>query len=242
MPRSGVALIARPFFDKATSYGHYYMRFAVDYLRRRGWVVTDLEAGEATRENIFSALERDDPGFAYFLGHGNADIYSAQDREHVFRTCGENVRLIGRVVLFLSCSVGKRLGPDTANKGARAVFAWDVDFTWVAMEPPERDEYSRGFFEAVNAIAYGIADGLSAMEAFSRSLAVWDRWIDYWSGSDDPYASLVVMHLVHDRDGMRLFGEGGVRVAPPGVVAWVPMDWEMPLIMGYMALFFGLVA
>jgi len=128
-----------------------------------------------------------------------------------------------------------------AEKGAPAVFAWAVDFTWVALDPPDRDLYSRGFFEAVNAISGAIAEGRTAQEAFNRSLSVWNRWIDYWSRSDDPYASLVVMNLVHDRDGMRLFGERGVRVAPPTAVAVAPPLWELQAYLGQALIMLGLL-
>jgi len=218
MPRPGVALVLRPLFDKATEYGHYYMGIAAAYASRRMFV-RSLGAADATRENFEASLESDDPIYCYLLGHGNPDTYTAQNQEVVMRTCSGNESLIGRVVLLLSCSCGVRIAPDAVNKGALAIFGWAVDFTWVAMADPEVDQYAKGFFEAVNAISNALVDGRTTREAMDASLTTWNRWIDRWSLSDDPYAPMVIQYMVNDRDGQRLFGDENIRItteiAPP---------------------------
>ncbi|GAH92719.1 unnamed protein product, partial [marine sediment metagenome] len=62
MPIPGVALFARPLFDKATSYAHYYMDLATEYAARNMRVI-DLDGNGATKFNIFAALEEEDPIF-----------------------------------------------------------------------------------------------------------------------------------------------------------------------------------
>ena len=238
MPTFGVATFVRPLFDVATTYGNYYMGLAMEYARQR-MTVRDLSGPDATTLNIFASLEEDDPMFCYFLGHGNADFYTAQDQEVVFQTCQGNERMIGRNLLLLSCSCGIRLGPDTADKGALAVHCWAVDFTWVAVEDPP-DLYAQGFFEAVNAISKAHVDGFTPNQAHLMSLEVWEQWIDYWAASPDEYASLVIQHLIHDRDGMRLFGIGDTPSSPGGGIMQ-PSAIELPLIAGTTLLFFSLI-
>ncbi len=215
MPTPGVALIIRPKFDTATDYGHYYMGLAAEAMRAR-MRVADLAGAQATVMNADAILEEEDPIFCYFLGHGNADTFTLQNQAVWMRTCTGNEKLIGRNVLFLSCSVGIRLGPDTANKGALAVHCYDVDWTWIASGPPDTDIYAPGFFEAVNEIAIAHSEGALPSVAHARSLAVWNKWIDFWASSTDPYASMVIQHMVNDRDGQRLFGQGGQPSTPPG--------------------------
>jgi len=236
--------VLRPLFDRATEYGHYYMGKAAEYASRRMFV-RNLGAGDATRDNFEASLVSDDPIFCYLLGHGNADTYSAQNQEIVMRTCNGNESLIGRIVLLLSCSCGIRLGPDTVNKGALTVFCWAVDFTWVATEDPPFDNYARGFFEAVNAISNALVEGRITGEAMSRSMSTWERWIDYWLASDDPYASMVVQHMIHDRDGQRLFGDETVSVvapgAPPEIITPEGIPLPLPLLTGQTLLLFSLL-
>lgn len=223
-----------PRFDTATEYGYYYMDKAARYASNLIFVRA-LGVQDATRDNIDAALDSDDPVFCYWLGHGNPDTYTAQNQEVVMMTCRGDERLIGRVVLLLSCSCGVNLAPDSVQKGAQAVFAYEVDFTWVAVTEPEIDHYARGFFESVNAICNSLAEGKTAGEANKVSLASWNRWIDTWSKSDDPYASAVIQNMIHDRDGQKLFGSPSARIttpmAPPPEEVQVPLP--LPLITGY---------
>jgi hypothetical protein len=216
------------------------MGLAINYMRSRGMYVRDLNGPDATKLNIDAALDEEDPIFCYWLGHGNSYTYTCQNQEVYMQTCNHNERLIGRNLLLLSCSCGIELGPDTASKGALAVHCWAVDFTWVAEGPPETDVYAQGFFEAVNEIAKAHAEGQLPNVAHERSLAIWNWWIDYWFASEDPNASLVVQHMIDDRDGMRLFGIGDSPSNPPVTEIGIPM-WEIPLITGQGILLFTLI-
>ena len=236
MPILGSALVVRPKFDLATDYGNYYMGLAVAQARMQ---VRDLSGPDATKLNIDAALNEVDPILCYWLGHGNVDTYTVQNQEVYMQVCSGDEKLSGRNVILLSCSCGVYLGPDMASKGALAVHAWVVDFTWVADGPPP-DPKAQGFFEAVNELWFAHNEGQLPTVAHTRSLAVWDRWIDYWVVSDDPYASLVVQHLVHNRDGMRLFGVGDTPSTPPTTEIALPI-WEMPLIAGQGLLLFALI-
>ena len=234
MPRTGVALFARPNFDRATGYGHYYMNIAAEYAARNMRVI-DLDGSGATKSNIFAALNGEDPIFCYWNGHGNADTYTAQNKEVVMVTCSGDESLIGRVVLLLSCSCGVRLAPSAVSKGATTVFAYVVDFTWIAIGTPATDPYARGFFEAVNAISNALAYGKTTKEAMDLSLATWNQWIDHWASSADPYASMVIQWMIHDRNGQKLFGSTSARIAtptpPPPEAGKIPLS--LPLITGY---------
>jgi len=234
MPRTGVALFVRPLFDMATSYAHYYMDLAAGYAAGNMRVI-DLDGTGATKSNIFAALEGEDPVFCYWNGHGNADTFSAQDKEVVMQTCSGDESLIGRVVLLLSCSCGIRLAPDAISKGAITVFGYTVDFTWIAVEDPATDPYARGFFESVNAISEALAYGKTTQEAMDLSLAAWNQGIDYWTKSPDPNASQVIQWMIHDRNGQKLFGSTSARITtptpPPPEVGKIPLP--LPLITGY---------
>jgi len=241
MPRPGVALFLRPNFDMATSYGHYFMGVAARYASARMFV-RDLGGVAATKANFDLSLYSDDPEFCYLLGHGNQDTYSAQNQEIVMRTCNGDERLIGRVTLLLSCSCGVSLAPSAVQKGALAVFAWAVDFTWVAVTDPDVDNYARGFFEAVNVISNALADGRTAGRAMDLSMATWERWIDFWVASEDPYASLIVQHMLHDKDGQRLFGDPSARLTVLAAPDVAGIPFSMPMLTGHTIFMLSLIA
>jgi len=236
MPIPGVALFVRPKFDGATGYAHYFMDIAAGYASRNMRVI-DLDGSGATKSNIFAALEDEDPVFCYLNGHGNADTYSAQNKEVVMVTCHGDESLIGRVVLLLSCSCGIRLAPDAVNKGATTVFGWVVDFTWIAVEDAATDPYARGFFESVNAVSNALVEGKTTQEAMDLSLASWNAWIDFWTSSVDPYASMVVEWLILDRDGQKMFGIPSATIVEPTPTPPTPeiegIPISIPAITGY---------
>jgi len=236
MPIPGVALFVRPNFDGATSYAHYYLDLAAQYASGNMRVI-DLDASGATKANIFAALGEEDPIFCYWNGHGNADTYSAQNKEVVMVTGSGDEALIGRVVLLLSCSCGIRLAPSAVSKGATTVFGWVVDFTWIAVEDPVTDPYARGFFESVNVISTALVEGKTTGEAMNLSLASWNKWIDYWTSSVDPYASMTIQWLIHDRDGQKLFGSPSATIVEPEPIPPTPeigvIPISIPVITGY---------
>lgn len=234
MPIPGVALFVRPDFDRATSYAHYYMDLAAQYASRNMRVI-DLDGNNATKSNIFAALEEEDPILCYFNGHGNADTYSAQNKEIVMVTGNGDESLIGRVVLLLSCSCGIRLAPSAVSKGATTVFGWEVDFTWIAVEDAATDPYAQGYFESVNAISNALVEGKTTGEAMNLSLVAWNQWIDYWTRSVDPYASMVIQWMIHDRDGQKLFGSTSARITTPmpPITELGKIPLPLPVIIGY---------
>ncbi|GAI43931.1 unnamed protein product, partial [marine sediment metagenome] len=157
------------------------------------------------------------------------------------QTCHGDETLIGRVVLLLSCSCGVRIAPSAVSKGAVAVYAWTVDFTWVGVGTPETDPYGRGYFESVNVISNALAEGRTTQEAMNLSIASWNEWIDYWMGSDDPYASQVVQWLIHDRDGQTLFGAPNARITIPNAIPpGIPVP--LPFLTGFNMVFLSLLA
>jgi len=235
------ALLVRPDFDKPTSYSHYYMGEFLDYAMETGRLdIIDLEAEEATKQNIVNSINQYDPMFCYMNGHGGPDTYTAQNKEVVMQTCTGDEILIERVVLMFSCLTGQRLGPDMVQKGVKSYIGWTVSFSWIAQEKPETDKYAPGFFEAVNVMAEVLIAGGSASEAMDASMDVWNRWIDYWSQSDDDYASLVIQHMVNNRNNQILLGEGGATVAPPAIPL-MAVPYESPIQAGIALLLYGFI-
>ena len=168
----------------------------------------------------------------FFLGcgHGQENVFSGQDHDRIFWTC-DNVQLRDGVVYALSCTTAKILGPDTVNvKGGVCYIGYSDVFVWVqeAFQDPLVDKYARGFFEPVLELIYRLADGYTTGEAFRASIDKWNEWIDYWSRSPDPWAGVMVMHLVWDRDHQKLIGDEAARVS--SAIPW--LWWPLALALG----------
>ena len=228
-------LFARSDFDLPTRYGSFWLSKSVELARRLGWFVIDLYKDEATKENILNAIETYNPDFFHPMGHGSASIFTAQNKEVVFQACINDDVLSGRISYFLSCLVGRELGPSIIRKGGKAFLGWQVEFTWVVESPydPATDPYAKAFEDMVNSMAAVILRGGSMREAYNAGIATANKWIDYWSRQDDIRAPEIIKWLIHDKEGLVLLGEETIRPPTP-VVAVRPtgLGITLPISLG----------
>ena len=178
--------------------------------------IGDRVGASAVREDVLEDIAGRDPILFVGCGHGNEDVFTGQDFDIIWWTC-DCKELAGRVVYLLSCETGVRLGPDMVkNKKAVCYIGYNKIFGWIqeVIGDPLDDKYGRGFFEAVLELLYKLTDGRTTGEAQAASIDVWNKWIDYWSKSSDPYAPLVLQWMINDRDAQILIGDSGARVTP----------------------------
>lgn len=226
MPQNNVVVCARSDYEEVTHYGAYWLSFAVDDARRRGLLIEDLLGPEATADNFRIAITTLDPALVYGMGHGNSNVFTLQNQEYALVACTNDQLLAGRVVYLLSCVTGAGLGPSAVGKGCLAYMGYDQDFSFIIEDPynPASDRYTNGGFRqgGIEPIL-SLQAGKTAGEAFERTLAVFNQWIDYWSKSSDSQASLCVANLAHDRDCLVLVGEGQTKASTPRLFASMPL-------------------
>jgi hypothetical protein len=222
MPNLGVVTITRPDSDVATYLGKLALSHAIDYMKNKGLTVDDLSGDNAIRTKVLESLSRNDPISFMGCGHGNSTTFTGQRLSPIWWSC-DCKELKGRVVYLLSCLTGQNLGPDMVNnKGAWCYIGYKVTFTWVQEKliDPLLDKYAKSFFEPVLEIIERLADGKTTGEAFKASIERWNYWIDYWSKSNDRFASLVVSLLKLDRDGQVLIGDENARIVSVVTIPW----------------------
>ena len=179
----------------------------------RGLEVTDLEGELATRVDLRLALDWKDPAFFAGVGHGSstqfAGQYDALGRPDIMLDLGNADWMQGRVVYLLSCSTGKELLPKIIELGGTACIGYSEDFYWVVRDPnrPGGDPYARGFGSAVAAVVLTLLRGGDVSQAYNRSIETFDRYIEYWRNSEDPYAREVIKWLIFDRDATVALGD-----------------------------------
>jgi len=228
----GRILFFRPRYDLATSYTHRWLDFLVARAGRLRLRMADLSTEEAGLEGLTRRLEELNPGLLIAATHGEQGTLFGQEDLPVLRTC-DNRLLVARVVYALSCKTSAELGPDAVGKGCIAYVGYDRDFLIAAEEVPPadlaEDKYARAFMESSNAVAATLIDGQSASSALLAGLEKFDLWLDHWVVSKDPYASLVVAFLAHDRDSLKL--DGSEEAVP--ALAKVPiLQIAAPILLG----------
>ena len=183
--------------------------------------MTDLEGDLATRVDLRLALDEKDPAFFVACGHGSptqlAGQYDALGIPDIMLDLGNADWMAGRVVYLLSCSTGKELGPKIIEVGGAAYMGYNENFYWVVKNPnkPGWDLYARGFGSAVAAVVLTLLRGGDVTQAYNHSIETFDKYIEYWRKSNDPYGREIVKWLLWDRDATVALGDVQATVVEP---------------------------
>jgi len=231
VPRLNVLVATRPDHDLPTRYAHYWHGLVISEARRRGLTVHDLPGESARRAEFEEAIRTANPLFFLGEGHGSRTKFAGQRLEVLMEACVNDDLMASRVAYLLSCHTGAELGPSCVGKGCLAFLGYDDLFGFVIIVPydPVTDPYARSFQLASNAIPMTLIRGGTTGQAKRNAIAEFNRQIDYWIRSEDPFAPLVIQWLVHDRNALVLHGSDTARVATP--VARAPMI-GIPLFVG----------
>lgn len=183
--------------DIPKKYGHFYlMRFA-RIARRVGHKVIFLET--ATPENLMRVLERYDPHFFIFNGHGGDRAVvvmgrtvliagpPSYSRELNIKVLDENVDLFkGKLVYLFTCHAGVLLAPRLIEAGAKAVAGYTDAFLWVADDfSPSRDLTASPFFVAGLTLPIELLNGRTWGEASEALRRKFLEYLELAMGRDD---------------------------------------------------------
>jgi hypothetical protein len=229
MPDSNKMMFIRPKNCHYCGNGYYALGHVLSYANSKGqWSIMDIAAEQANKDQIFSALNEQDPEGIYAFGHGSNTIFTADAELPVFTTEDCSI-LRERVVYLLSCLTGNLLGPAIIRIGAKAYAGFNISWTWMSDSgtdgDPYEDIYARCFWESANELWIALLDGKSFIDSVQASRNKYDEWIDYWfyDKPEDPNSEDCIMWLAHDRDGLVAYTSGDEIVSEAG------MGWIIPV-------------
>lgn len=231
MPRD-VALVVRANRDSPENggtagpmaYGNLWMSWVLNSLRWRGGARGELRGDDAIGEKFEGAVKTEDPSFVTVCGHGSPDTLVGQYLEaergySTLMTTGSAGLMSGRVVYLLSCLTARELGPSMVRQGALAYAGYRDEFVWIVESPesPATDRFAAPFGSASTAFPTALVEGKTVREAKERTLAVFEREIERWEKSPDPYAREVVKWLLWNRDSLTVEGDEEIRGLEPRI-------------------------
>jgi hypothetical protein len=168
--RKTVVGIDSNFDDFTLAAFQYRERKVYPYFQRKGFTVDKYQGSGAQR--IFVAAGTTDPGVIYLTGVGHGSdpyTFTGQHYDPVFQVGNYTPdEPKGKVVHFLSCKTGLRLGPDFVEHGCLAFFGYADDFLFTS-------EDQDLFFECDSEIDRAFADGLTAAQVYERVKALFAK-------------------------------------------------------------------
>jgi|GEM_PF-3023773 len=195
-------------FDMATYYGkHYIENYSVKVAERTGLSVERIYGDEFIPETFYSKLEKFNPVFLSVCGHGNGTTFTGQNEVEMIKV-GDEERAkawSGRVVNFLSCSIGQELVPWLVEKGLKSAMAYDDVYYFMADPTNFPNSYAFWFFNAHFTFDVNLYKGCTVREAHQLTLDKYQENIEKAPEECKPY-------LHHDMIHCKTYGDRNVRI------------------------------
>jgi len=190
--------------------GYFGLGHVVDYAADKSFNIEDLKSEQADNPYIDDTVNSFNPFMIYGFGHGNVNVYTANSETPVW-VVGENLtHLSGRIIYLLSCLTANQLGPYLIDQGVLSYGGFLVSWTWLTEDlngDPYNDFYAEGFYKSVNRFFESLLDDNVMSRAMQDSIEEYNNWIAYWETSNDESASEIIKWLIHDRDGLIIYGD-----------------------------------
>lgn len=243
MTEKDAVILVRPSkHDEALAYAYALTEPVIVEAERVGLNTTRIEHDDANPSNIMTKINEVNPELVYCVGHGCANVYTAEYLEDVFWNkpgCQQHPHndsnldvLKGRFIRLLSCLCGRGLGKSIVQAGAKGFSGYTITWSWIIDENvnPDQDKFATSFFTCDNKMMIKLFAGKTPEEAHKAMINTYNEQINYWRSwlqertDATPYerarALLCVEFLEIDRGGAVLIlpGEPQQKVKMGGLM------------------------
>ncbi|MDO8538596.1 MAG: hypothetical protein Q7S21_06965 [archaeon] len=205
--------VTRPEHDDMTFYLSTWIKLAMDFAESKGFKVIDFSKDRAIEKEVTKFLEKNNPKFVIFNGHGNDETIMGQKFETLIKS-GKNEKLLKeKIVYAIACSAAAKLGNDCIKEGTTTFIGYDGLFSIIIenrhSSNPLKDEFVKPFFEASNELIKSIIKGNTTETAFLSSQRVFDEWIRKLQLTGvTPESSYMLRELIWDKIHQKILGKG----------------------------------
>ncbi|OIP83781.1 hypothetical protein AUK04_03050 [Candidatus Roizmanbacteria bacterium CG2_30_33_16] len=166
-------LITTPSHDDTTRYLSAWAKSIIKLAKVKKNNVVVLKNRQVNLKNFTSAVEKTQPSFIFFNGHGNKTTVTGHNNEPLV-DADINVEILkDKVVYALSCQSAKMLGPKSIKHGTKTYIGYTEDFIFVydtnKKKHPEKDKTAGYFLKTSNQIAVSLLEGKTTGQAYVDS-------------------------------------------------------------------------
>ncbi len=195
-------------YESVTYIGYEFRvkKYVHPYFLEKDYNTLTLFENDATREKFSVYCLLPDVAYISVFGHGYDNLVTGQHGETLWQVGSYDPgEAQGKIIYLMSCLTARRLGPDLVDKGARAYFGYEENFTFMHMPSitdPLDDPIADVFFQCNSQVDRLVADGLPAGRVFDATKQLFrEKYEEYLATDSD-----VAMTLLHDHDCFRMYG------------------------------------
>src|SRR3989338_3461457 len=202
-------LFVRPSHDDVTSYLHYYSKELVDFSDSCSLTTFNKEKESATTRVILPIIDKNNPSFIMFNGHGSPDLISGHNNEILIQKKLNHNLLKNKLTYSLSCSSALGIGSAVADE--QTVFIGYTDEFALGMDvycqaSIFRDKRAKLFLEPSNLLVKSLLKGNSAKEAVSKAKELMKKNISLLRTDPFPDAKDYIPYLFNNYAILEVFG------------------------------------
>ncbi|MCK4327504.1 MAG: hypothetical protein KAW41_03435 [Candidatus Diapherotrites archaeon] len=217
MPKKTM-LVTRPNHDHTVHFLKSWNNRVITEGRKHGFKVIDLVGDRANKEKVDQVIQKRDPRFIVFNGHGSPSQITGQRGEVLVDSKTLGSELKSRVISALACDSGRELGPKSVKKGADGFIGYEDEFVFLSdhnyESRPEQDPLVKPFRDSAIKPVISLIKGNTLEEAYNSSQDRYRDWIRYYwaNASANPNAPHILEVLLWDMAIQTHFGAPNTKL------------------------------
>ena len=214
MINSNAVLITRPNDDPILNFLYFWTEEIIKEAKERGYNLLDLKGSKSNRKDLESYINKSNPSFILFNGHGTRRSIYGQNTEPIIELSVNDNILTDRIIYARSCDSAAELGVKCKAKVFIGYY-WNFVFYFDRsnISRPMKDKLAGRFLKPSNLIGITLLKGKTANEANSRSKNLMlKNYFEMVSSKGSYEEQKVASFLWGNIAGQRLYGDSEARI------------------------------
>jgi hypothetical protein len=180
-------------------------------------VIFELKADKANKDELTEVIERENPQFVIFNGHGNDTSIFGFQKGVLIKTDDNEHLLNNKIVHSMACSAAKELGPKCISIGTRSFIGYKEKYWFGHLdrkteEEQLSDELAGFFLDPAYEAIFALLEGATASEAHARSQRMYHENLRLMINSTNTdYNTVLASRLFHDLTHQVCLGDGNSK-------------------------------
>ena len=172
---SRIILVSNAHHDNQTEYLTSWFEKVVEVAKKQSDIkILELKKEEANKKNLVDMIEKENPQFIIFNGHGSDDSIAGFNKE-ILVSCTDNESILsGKIIHSMACESANVLGKRCITLGTKCFIGYKEDFElWSTRQQTKesqlQDRMAGLFLEPAYEVIIALVEGKNVGEAYRRS-------------------------------------------------------------------------
>lgn len=200
-----IILVSNASHDAPTEYLDSWFTKIIDLVKnQKDTKLFELKKERANRKELTELIEKENPQFIIFNGHGNDELITGFNQDILIR-CDDNEDILkDKIVHSMACESAKKLGQKCITIGTRSFIGYKEKFNLVHLnkktETEQLNDQVAGFFlEPAYEAVLALVEGSTTGDAYTRSQEMYrNNLMILLTSNNTEYNTVLASRLFHN--------------------------------------------